>query len=617
MSCYHDRVKWIRPQRETGDRQFPVREFWILFGAALVLKLVFLATVRHSPFVAGLTNDEWHHWHEALEILSNGIIRPDVFYFAPLYPYFLAGLFALTGPNLTVVLVLNAVFGAMTVALSYALAVVMSGRRRSGLISALFVVLFAPFYLYEVLVLKTTMATTLAVAALLSLMCARKREGAALWVLSGLSFGALALLRGNALIVLPILAAELVFEHLDGRLESRRLFLWLACVGLAIAPATLHNLVAGSDLVPTTFQGGTQFWIGNHSGATGMYVPLRPGRGLPAQEKYDAVSLAEEFAGHELPPSRVNSFWLRRGLSFVVKEPLNWVRLMGRKTRLSLSNTEIGDVVHIDVFEEEASYLKAAFLPFGVLAGLALGGVWLRREQWRNDLPVWVMTAGSLFSIILFFVFGRYRVPVAPLLAVVAGVGLDCIPVFLKERRRTDLFVGGILAATVFGLASIPVTEDSPLISFNTLGGLYLRQDKADEALACFERVVKASPNDPVFRANLALALERLGRVCDAAEHRREIERRWWDDVVQSRDTVSMIQYLFNAELLREDSRNCPNTVDQSTLRDRMRRVARELHGRRQRGLFEPGPEAERLISRSLLEESSSANFKPFPKTGG
>ena len=284
---------------------------------------------------------------------------------------------------------------------------------------------------------------------------------------------------------------------------------------------------------------------------------------------------------------------------------------------MSLSNTEIGDVVHIDVFEEEASYLKAAFLPFGVLAGLALGGVWLRREQWRNDLPVWVMTAGSLFSIILFFVFGRYRVPVAPLLAVVAGVGLDCIPVFLKERRRTDLLVGGILAATVFGLASIPVTEDSPLISFNTLGGLYLRQDKADEALACFERVVKASPNDPVFRANLALALERLGRVCDAAEHRREIERRWWDDVVQSRDTVSMIQYLFNAELLREDSRNCPNTVDQSTLRDRMRRVARELHGRRQRGLFEPGPEAERLISRSLLEESSSANFKPFPKTGG
>ena len=47
------------------------------------------------------------------------------------------------------------------------------------------------------------------------------------------------------------------------------------------------------------------------------------------------------------------------------------------------------------------------------------------RAEWWWDLPLWAATAGSAVSVVLFFVFGRYRVPIAPLLAVLAGAGLD------------------------------------------------------------------------------------------------------------------------------------------------------------------------------------------------
>ncbi len=505
-------------------------------------------------------------------------------------------------------LVANTILGATTAALTYALAFVMTGRRRAARLAALAVLLFAPFYVYEVLLLKTTAATTLATAALLTLMLARQRNRTWLWLVSGLAFGWLALLRGNTLVVLPFIAIALVVDHLSGRLASRRFFLWIAAVIVGILPATVHNIVAASDLVLTTYQGGTQFWIGNHPGASGTYVPLRPDRGLPGQERFDAVSLAENATGQALFPSQVSSFWFRRGLDFVAAEPGDWLALMFRKTGLFLNNTEVVDVVHIDVFAEFAPHLRLAFLPFGVLAALAVAGVWLRRGLWWWDLPVWAVFVGSLLSVVLFFVFGRYRVPVAPLLAVLAGAGIDQLATLVRVRRLAEVLVAAALFSIVVIIALLPVPEDSPLVSYNTLGGLYLRQGRADEARECFERVVAAAPGSAGLRVNLALAYERLGDPCTAAGHRLTAEGLWRVEDATTGDLVVLVQYLENAAALQQDTADCPGASTDPTLGQRAQAVAKELDDRQRQGVFVPSDQVAQLINRFLVTSRPGEN---------
>lgn len=585
-------------------RPFPSRELWLFFFIALLLKLVFFLTVRDSPFVTELTNDEWHHWQVALEILSSGLIRPDAFYFAPLYQYFLAGIFAITGPHLTLALMVNILLGAATVALTFALTFVLTGQRRAARIASTLTLLFAPLYLYEVLLLKTTAAATLSVAALLALMVARRRDRWTQWLASGLAFGLLSLLRGNTLLVLPIVVLTLIVDHLGGRLPTRSLLLWMIGIAIGILPATAHNIVAGSDLVLTTFQGGSQFWIGNHHGATGTYTPLRPGRGLPDQERFDAISLAEQASGRALFPSEVSKYWLDRGMSFVVQEPINWMVLMGHKMRLVLSNDEIADVVHLKVFEDYEPQLRAAFLPFGLIAAMAAAGIWLRRKSWRWDLPVWATVGASLFSVVLFFVFGRYRTPIAPLLAVLAGAGLDGLMVIAKEGRRRQAIVPLLLISGVAMAAMLPANEASPLVSYNTLGGLYLRQGHAEAAAACFEKVVNAAPDNPLLRMNLALALESLGDPCGAAQERSTVDNKWKKEIMSNGDLVFLIQYLDNADRLRKLSIQCPNFNVNSDLSTHMTWVARTLEARHRAGLFTPSAEVEKLISRSTRAET-------------
>ena len=93
-----------------------------VFVLALTVKVVFLIAAWDNPFVVGLTNDESYHVEEAGTFLREGVVRDDAFYFAPLYPYLLAGLFRLVGEGVPVILVLQVVLGALNVVLVLLLA---------------------------------------------------------------------------------------------------------------------------------------------------------------------------------------------------------------------------------------------------------------------------------------------------------------------------------------------------------------------------------------------------------------------------------------------------------------------------------------------------------------
>ena len=74
---------------------------------------------------------------------------------------------------------------------------------------------------------------------------------------------------------------------------------------------------------------------------------------------------------------------------------------------------------------------------FGVLMGLGAIGAWASRSNWRR-LSLLYATFGALAgSIVLFFVLGRYRFPLVPLVALFAAAGLQTLWELRRSSRPT------------------------------------------------------------------------------------------------------------------------------------------------------------------------------------
>jgi 4-amino-4-deoxy-L-arabinose transferase-like glycosyltransferase len=582
-----------------------------VFLLALTVKVAFLVAAWDNPFVVGLTNDESYHIEEAGTILREGVVRDDAFYFAPLYPYLLAGLFRLTGEAVPVVLFLQVVLGAFNVVLILLLADRVLASKRAARIAAALTLLFGPMYMYEWLVLKSTLAVATTSLALLLLFLALDRGGMGAWFASGAVLGVLTLLRGNTLVLLPFVLLGLILEQRRGRGTPASLAVWLVGIACGILPATVHNAVAASDFVPTTYQGGTSFYIGNHRGASGTYEALRPGRGHPAQEKYDAVTLAEAASGRSLWPSEVSSFWAHRALEEMAESPAEWAGLTLKKALLFHANAEIMDVVDYRVFREVEPHLWLAPVSFGLIVALAVPGLFLVRRLPDARLLALVLI-GSAVSVILFFIFGRYRLPVVGVYILFAAVTVEGMIDGVRTRAWQRLLVPAVISAALFGLTVIPFAEADSAMGYNTLGGMYARSGDLDQARRWLSRAVQELPDQPELRHNLANVLMARGEYCAAADQYTRAARLHRGSMTTD-DPIVLLQLFEMTRARTEALGHCGDDPRQlERARADLADLARDLLADAEGGGFEPSEEL-----RAALEAAAGEAGSPSHPPGG
>jgi len=120
----------------------PTRAEWlgvaVLFFFALGLRLLHLAELRaHDPFFELPSVDPrmYHLW--ALEILGGDWLGDRVFLNGPLYPYFLAGVYAVAGPSLLAAKAAQCVVGALSCVLVWAVSRRVFDRRVALLAGAI------------------------------------------------------------------------------------------------------------------------------------------------------------------------------------------------------------------------------------------------------------------------------------------------------------------------------------------------------------------------------------------------------------------------------------------------------------------------------------------------
>jgi tetratricopeptide (TPR) repeat protein len=484
---------------------------WVIFAIALSVRLLHVWLMRDTPYLSVLTGDSRAYDEWATRIAGGDWIGGEVFYQAPLYPYFLAVIYASAGRDLLMVRVVQAVLGACATAL-LADAGARAFSRRTGTIAGVLMAFYAPAIFLGALIQKSVLDVFLVCLIIWVIARAGEHDHARReWLVLGIALGLLCLTRENALLLVPV---PLLFV----RRSSAALI--VAGVALVLLPVALRNQSVGGGFYLTTAQFGPNLYIGNHPGADGTYQALREGRGDPAFERLDATELAEAARGRRLTPAEVSAYWRDEALRYVREHPVDWLRLMGRKALLLVSATELPDTEAQESHADE-SLVLAVLQPvshFGIVMPLALLGIVVTWRTGPYTRMYVALAAVYAASVLAFFVFARYRYPLVPFLLLFAAAGIAGVQTFVRTASARQQVVVGTAMAAVLALALRPVLASDAMraISATNVGVALQAQGRDDEAAEQYRRAISARPDYAPAYNNLGVVLRNRGRIDEA-----------------------------------------------------------------------------------------------------
>ena len=478
----------------------------LVFLVAFALRLIHVWQMRRSPFFDVLLGDAHGYDGWAQRIASGDWIGHDVFYQAPLYPYFLGFMYWVSGRSLLLVRVVQAVIGSFSCVLIYAAARRLFSER-AGVVAGLMLAVYASAIFFDGLLQKSVLDVFF-VSLALWLIAGNPR-----WFALGLAVGGLTLTRENALVFIVVILGWAFLRF------GLRPTAWFALgVIIVLLPVAVRNSIAGGGFYVTTAQFGPNFFIGNHSGADGTYQSLRYGRGTPEYERQDATALAEHALQRKLTPAQVSGFWTGRARAFIKSSPGAWLKLMGRKAVLLVNANEMADTEDQATYAEWSTVLAllGPVTHFGVLVPLAMIGIlstWSARS--RAGILYALLIAYSC-SVVIFYVAARYRYPLVPMLVVFAAPGILAIG---RLRSRVPVVATAAVAAgTVFVNWPMGSVDAMRAVTETNLGAALHSGQRLDDAILHYRRAIAASPDYAPAYSNLGMALREQNRIDEAVK---------------------------------------------------------------------------------------------------
>jgi 4-amino-4-deoxy-L-arabinose transferase-like glycosyltransferase len=485
-----------------------------IFVVALIIRIVHVYQIRAIPLFDHLIGDAATYDRWGQQIASGEWLGRDVFYQAPLYPYFLGVVYKVLGHNLLTLRVVQCVIGAASCVL-----LALAGREflsaKVGVLAGALLALYPSSIFFDSIVQKSVLDEVLICTLLYLTGRSLNRTSAGQWLGIGVTLGALMLTRENAaVLVVVILGWTCLHPSLPRPLmRLKAMGLLLAALVAVVLPVSLRNAIVGGEFHITTSQLGPNLYIGNNPKADGAYVPLVYGHGWPEQERADATALAEQAVGRALSPGEVSQYWFGKVLSFIREQPLSWLELMRVKLLLFWNATELGDTEDQYVYADWSAVLRLLnpVLHFGVLcAGAAVGFV-LTLRSWRRLWVLYAIIVCYAASVIAFYVMARYRFPIVPPLMLFAASGTLELWDWLRGGRRIEMWLllvclvlcGWVLYVT-HGIRSDMVRAST----YQNIAHVLDEQHKLDEAFHYYSRAREIWPNDALL--NIMLGRIRL-----------------------------------------------------------------------------------------------------------
>jgi hypothetical protein len=349
-------------------------------------------------------------------------------WFAPIYPYFLAGIFKIFGVfsylSALVAHTVNIAFSAFTVWPIAAIGARAFGKR-VGIASAwVWVVLPTPVFYSTVWVWDTSLAGLWLAILFLETLRVRDSDRLGHWLWYGAAWAIGAMINPSLLAVLPFLALWAIWPLLRSQLpHAAKLALVSSLVFAAgLAPWTIRNYVVFHKFIPLRSNFALELWVGNDPEVPDGFAPFwHPNDNLDEARKYAAMTeipyMAEKqreaMAIIRSHPWQIVNFTFRRFVD-------NWIGVKDPPVELWL---------HVGFYYK---FILLSNCLFSLLAWL--GALFVYRAKHEAALPFGCV---MLFFPMVFYVTHasfRYRFPMDCIMLVLAVYAV-AYPVSLLARR--------------------------------------------------------------------------------------------------------------------------------------------------------------------------------------
>ena len=441
----------------------------IILLLAFFIRFSFLLEFRPTVFfnaslMKGMDQRTFNNW--ANNIVENPWTGDGkVFYMAPGYPYFVAGIYKMFGSsNYFAVAFIQILLDTLLCLLLFFLGKWLFNKR-VGLLAAFFAAFYRPSIFYSVPLLSDSLILFLNIFTIFIIYWALREKDYKRWILVGLVLGLAALVKPTILLFLPFLLIGLLvypptqaIPHKWGGKEGgggNPFLSWVIVILLTIiviSPVTIRNYKLSGRFTPICSNGPVNYKIGNCLDSIGLFM-------------YPKKPLASVFSG---------IFW----------------KLQGKKFMFFFNSYEWPQNLNIYLLSKITRTLRFPLFGFGLLVPLGVLGLFLALN--KRSLLLFFFTLCNILWVIAFFVTSRYRLPAVGCLILFAAFFIDWLFSKIRERKPIPAVIALFLLLILF-----------PFVN-NWKGGKI-----GSVALKNFVFLTYKNVNSDIAEGNLLLALKR------------------------------------------------------------------------------------------------------------
>lgn len=470
-----------------------------IFCLAVLVRGFYLYQSRDNPTFSAPIVDAMTYDQMARNFAGGGGLTSEFFWQPIFYPLFLSSVYWISKSSILCVKLVQVLLGGLTCVLVYLLGNKVFGKP-AGVLAGIICVLYMPLVFFEGELLATGWAAFGAVVVVLALLGAREKPTVARGFILG---AACALAIATRSVFLPFVGAALawlIIAWIRRAVGIRRFLVGMAGLGagffvIAGPQLLMSRRVIGKATI-TPYSGGINFYIGNNPDYKET-ITTRPGI---AWRK-----LTELPVDHGIEDKfETQQFFFDRTTEYITSQPLSFLKGLGYKTAQFVSSREMPRNVDIYLFRKWSGLLGlgvwkgGAFgFPFGLLLPLAIVGAFYRRRQ--IAVPIWLFMVLYPAAVILVFVTARYRVPIVPVMSVLAAAGCLAIWQLFKKRRWRQLAVAVAGCAAVSLASTIPGPFYAEQLDFEPelyycLGDSLNKRDRTAEAIEAYAKAIVLRP---------------------------------------------------------------------------------------------------------------------------
>lgn len=502
MTKQHHNNKALRSSKGKLN-QFPLFLFLIL-ALSFLVRLAFILEIENTPFILRPISDAKLYYEWAIGIVSSNFTGNEVFFMSPAYPYILAMIFSIFGKSIFLVQLVQLLVSVINVYLIYLIGKKLFNQK-VGFIAGIIATFFDSLIFYNVVLLSECFQTFIVTFILLIITYKPFKKVGLNYFLIGLLFGISALFRANILLVGVITVIVLLISHYnENRLKSillKNALLFSFGLLLPILPVTIRNYIVGNELVIITANGGINFYIGNNEKASGVF---KTPEGFDFFSDMSGKYYAGHLTGKKLSAGEASEFWMDKSFEFIKTNPDKFVKLIFAKILLFIGWSENyqSATMNMEFFKEEFSdFLYFGIFGFFIITVFGFPGLIYSFYKSKVDKVYFYFVLAFITANVLFFVNGRFRMPVVPLMIVFSAYFIYILFNFLMEKKYKEIIMPLILIV-IFLLTNIflvPKIKYTNYDGYLNLGNFYFDEGNYDLSQKYLEKAAVLQPGYITF----------------------------------------------------------------------------------------------------------------------